>query len=62
MIDIALYHCHMSVLHVEIINVSDVDVSCVIGQGRPSRPIVCLRCRSAALRIFYHNSGYGARW
>ena len=32
--------------------VIDLDNVCVIGQGRLPRPIVCQRCRSAALRIF----------
>ena len=31
---------------------SDPDIVCVIGQGSISRPMVCLRCRSPALRIF----------
>ena len=53
LIDISLYQCHMSVVHVEISrDVSDLVVVCLIGQGRLSRPIVCLRCRSTALRIF----------
>ena len=32
--------------------VIDPDIVCVIGQGRLSCPMVCRRCRSAALRIF----------
>ena len=52
LIDIALYQWHLSV-YVEIsIDVSDLDVVCVIGQGRSSSPMVGLRCRSASLRIF----------
>ena len=48
-IDIALYQFHESVVHVEIYkDVSDLDVVCVIGQGRPSHPLVSLRCRSTA--------------
>ena len=40
-------------LHVEISrDVSDLDIVCVIGQGRPSRPMMCLRYRSATLRMF----------
>ena len=52
-IDTALYLCHFFVVHVEIsTDVSDLDIVCVIGQGRPSRPMMCLRSRSAALRMF----------
>ena len=31
----------------------DPDYLCVIGQGGPSRPMICLRCRSAYLRIIF---------
>ena len=34
-------------------NVSDPDSVSVIGQGRLSRPMMCLRSRSAALRMFF---------
>ena len=43
----------MSVVHVEISrDVRDQDIVCVIGQGIPSRPMMCLRSRSVALRMF----------
>ena len=52
-IDTALYQCHVSVVHIEIFrDVSDLDIVSVIGQGRPPRPMMCLRSRSAALRMF----------
>ena len=31
----------------------DPDSLCVIGQGSLSRPMICLRCRSAYLRMFF---------
>ena len=31
----------------------DPDSLCVIGQGSPSRPMICLRCRSAYLKMFF---------
>ena len=31
----------------------DPDSLCVIGQGGPSRPMICLRCRTAYLRMFF---------
>ena len=31
----------------------DPDSPCVFGQGGPSRPMICLRCRSAYLRMFF---------
>ena len=34
-------------------DVIDPDNVCVIGQGRLSRPMVCRRCRSASLGIFF---------
>ena len=38
----------------------DLDILCVIGQGRVSHPMICLRSRSAALRMFFHhNCGCG---
>ena len=43
----------LSYVNVEISrDVSDLDIVCVIGQGRPSRPMMCRRSRSAALRMF----------
>ena len=33
-------------------HLSDPDIVCVIGQGRLTCQMVCLRCRSAALRTF----------
>ena len=34
-------------------DVIDPDSVCAIGQGRLSRPMVCRRCRSASLGIFF---------
>ena len=31
----------------------DPDFQCLIGRGSLSRPMICLRCRSAYLRIFF---------
>ena len=44
----------MSLVHwyVAYVEWSDPDIVCAIGQGRLFGPIVCLRCKSAALRIF----------
>ena len=44
-----------SVLPVSVLSSRDVmtQILCVIGQGSLSRPMVCLRCRSAYLRIFF---------
>ena len=48
-----VYQWHVSVVHVEISrDVSDLNIVCVIDQRRPSRPMMCLRSRSATLRMF----------
>ena len=52
----ALKHYWINVIFLLVYFSSDVidpDNVCVIGQGRLSRPMVCRRCRSASLRIFF---------
>ena len=51
-IETTLDQCHLFIGLSHNVEWSDPDIVCVIGQGRLSRPIMCLRCISAALRIF----------
>ena len=53
--DVKQWFTTTTVVHVAISrDVSDLDLLCVIGQRRPSRPMVCLRCGSTtALRNFF---------
>ena len=54
MVCTALDQCqHVSVVHAKRSrDVADLDIVCVIGQGRLSRPIIGLRSRSDAFKMF----------